>query len=214
MEAKTPMLMLGHEKQEIGAMGHITAQTIGQWRTVSFKVAQLDVVTADVDLLVVGMFEQDIVNQPKGGADQLDRVLHGTLGRLREGGIFKGMAGETLMLSAPPAPIEARSLMLIGMGNDLSASYSVIGHPTELAMRTALCMQARSAGCLLAWLERDIPSEMVEASAATMMQGALKAIDEHADTEKMPVLEWIFDIRNGDASRTAAALGRALNASS
>lgn len=192
-------------------MGEIAAGALGQRRGVRFKVAQIDVVTADVDLLVVGMFEQDGVNRPTGGANQIDTVLHGTLRRLREGGIFKGMIGETLMLSTPPAPIKTRSLMLIGMGDDLFSPHLSIGGLTGLAMRTALRMEARSVGCLLAWSERDIPSDMVEANATTMMQGALTAIGEHADARKPPDMDWIFDIRNGDAVRTAAALSRALH---
>lgn len=195
-------------------MQQVAPRTIGRRGSVSFKVAQIDVATIDVDLLVVGMFEQDVVDGAKGGADQVDRILHGTLGRLQKGGIFKGSVGETLMLTTPPSPIMARSLMLVGMGRHLTSRYFATGQPAELAMQAALRMNARSAACLLTWLEPDLPSETVEATAATMMKGALKAIDERAATELLPELEWVFDIRNGDGARTAAALGRALNSSS
>ncbi|WP_342249111.1 M17 family peptidase N-terminal domain-containing protein [Sphingomonas sp. OTU376] len=191
-------------------MGDIAGRTLGQRHGIRFKVAQVDVVAADVDLLVVGMFEDAAVNRPKGGANQLDKVLHGTLRRLREGGIFKGVMGETLMLSTPPAPIRARSLMLIGMGGSDSALHLSIGRLTELAMRTALRMDAHSAGCLLAWSERDIPPDRVEETAAGMMLGALRAIEENAEGKRQLDMDWTFDIRNGDAERTAAALGRAL----
>ncbi len=193
-------------------MTEIAAQTIGRRHAVQFKVAQLDVVSAKVDLLVVGMFEQDGVNTLGGGASQLDLALHGTLGRLREGGIFKGTEGETLMLSTPPPPIEARSLLLIGMGDGVTAPCTAVGHPTEIAMRTALRMEVRSVGCLLAWLDRAIPADMVEASAVSMMEGALRAIEERADCATINALDWIFDIRNGDAARTTEALTRALSA--
>ncbi|CCA90767.1 M17 family peptidase N-terminal domain-containing protein [Novosphingobium sp. PP1Y] len=193
-------------------MEQVTPLTIGRRGPISFKVAQIDVVCADVDLLVVGMFEQDVANRPKGGADQLDRVLDGTLSRLRKGGIFNGTAGETLVLATPPAPIRARSLMLIGMGDGIAPISTAARHPAELAMCTALRMNARSAGCLLMWLERDIPAEMVEAMAATMMEGVLKAVAERARREPLPELEWTFDIRNGDAARTAQALSHSLTA--
>ncbi|WP_176593773.1 M17 family peptidase N-terminal domain-containing protein [Sphingobium sp. EM0848] len=195
-------------------MEQIAARTIGYRRTVCFKAGQIDAVTAKVDLLVVGMFERHADNQPTGGADRIDRLLHGTLGRLREGEIFKGIAGETLTIATPPAPLCARSLMLVGLGDGLSADCGAIAHPTELAMRTALRMRARSVGCLLASLERDIPSAMIEACAATMMQGAMKAIDEHRDTGETPALDWVFDIRANDMARVEATLGRALEASS
>jgi hypothetical protein len=192
------------------AMSMIAPQTLGQCRGVRFKAAQIDVVAADVELLVVGMFKHDRVNRPIGGANQLDTVLHGTLRRLREGGIFKGEIGETLVLATPAEPIKARSLMLIGMGSSMPSLRFSIGTLTELAMRTALRMEARSTACLLAWSEREIPSEAVELTATAMMEGALRAVGEAADAERRSEMEWIFDIRNGDAIRTAAALGRAL----
>lgn len=195
-------------------MIEIPAQTLGERRGVQFRVAQIDVVSEDVDLLVVGMFEHGGSNRPTGGANQLDTVLHGTLRRLREGGIFKGTIGETLMLSTPPPPIKARSLMLIGMGGSTPYPHSSIGVLTELAMRTALRMEARSAGCLLTWSEREIPSDLVEETATAMMDGALRAIHEHDSARKKVELDWLFDIRNGDAIKTAEALDRALHAAS
>lgn len=191
-------------------MGGIAAQTLGERYGVRFKVTQIDVVAADVELLVVGMFEHDDVNCRTGGANQLDTVLNGTFRRLREGGIFKGTIGETLMLSTPSPPIKARSLMLIGMGGSTPSPHLSIGMLTELAMRTALRMEARSAGCLLAWSEREIPSALVEATATAMMEGALKAIAEHMGCRNETGMEWFFDIRSGDGARTAEALGRAL----
>ncbi|ODU67089.1 MAG: peptidase M17 [Novosphingobium sp. SCN 66-18] len=192
-------------------MGEISARTLGERRGVRFKVAQIDVLTEDVELLVVGMFEHDGSNLPTGGANQLDTVFQGTLSRLREGGIFKGTIGETLMLSTPPPPIKARALMLIGMGGSVPSPHVSIGGLTELAMRTALRMDARSAGCLLAWSEREIPSDLVEETATAMMEGALKAIEE-AGKGTSAEMDWIFDIRNGDATRTANALEQSLKA--
>lgn len=181
---------------------------IGTWRGVSFAVAQIDVLAAQDDLLVVGMFEKDVVGAHRGGADAVDHALQGTLSRLREGGIFTGGFGETLMLTGPQAPICAATLMLIGMGASLGAHPAAAGKLTGLAMEAALRIGAASVGCLLGWSELDLPEALVAPSAAAMMRGALAAIDAHA-LESMTMV-WTFDIRNGAAAQTTAALRDAL----
>ncbi|RSV40359.1 peptidase M17 [Sphingomonas sp. ABOLE] len=174
----------------------------------SFAVAQIDALAAEDDLLVVGMLEKDLAGAHRGGAEAVDHALHGTLSRLREGGIFTGGFGETLMLTRPAAPIHAATLMLIGMGTSLRAKPEAVGNLTGLAMRSALRIGAASVGCLLGWSELDLPEALVAPSAAAMMRGALAAIDAH-DAEAFP-MRWTFDIRNGAAAQTTAALRETL----
>ncbi|PVX30336.1 M17 family peptidase N-terminal domain-containing protein [Sphingomonas pokkalii] len=183
------------------------ARAIGEWRGVVFDVAQIDVTAASDDLLIVGMLEKDVPGRGNGGATELDHALHGTLSRLRAGGIFNGDFGETLMLTRPPAPIRAASLMLIGMGASPAIAPGPAGDLTELAMRTALRIGAGSVACLLGWSELDIPADQVAQSAAAMMHGALRAVDAHPNRARM---RWTFDVRNGHADRTEEALCAAL----
>ncbi len=189
-------------------MSKTVSLPIGAWRGVSFAAAQIDVVQAKDDLLVVGMLEKDVVRARRGGADAIDDVLHGTLSRLREGGIFTGGFGETLMLTRPPPPVRAAALLLIGMGASLSGRPEAVGTLTGLAMRTALGIGAASVGCLLGWSELDLPAALVAPSAAAMMRGALAAID--AQGGEVASMAWTFDIRNGAADHTTAALRDAL----
>ncbi|UYY77169.1 M17 family peptidase N-terminal domain-containing protein [Sphingomonas sp. R1] len=177
-----------------------------------FAVAEIDVLAADMDLLIVGMLEKDVAGAHRGGADALDHALHGTLSRLRQGGIFTGGFGETLMLARPAAPIRAGTVMLVGMGASLAAQPAAVGNLTGLAMRAALRIGAASVGCLLGWSELDIAEDQVAHSAAAMMRGALGAIDAQHGEGQAPPMAWTFDIRNGDATRTAAALAAALAA--
>lgn len=186
-------------------------RALGRWRNTSFKAAEIDVVAADVDLLIVGMSEHDVASEAKGGASQIDAALHGTLGRLREGGIFNGTFGESLSLTGPPRPIAAQAVLLIGMGRDLAGHPTRFAQLTHLAMRAALRMQARRAACLLGWSDLELPVADVTESAKSMMRGALLAIDD-AGLESSSALEWIFDIRNREADETAAALRIALEA--
>lgn len=184
-------------------------RALGRWRNTCFKAAEIDVVAADVDLLVVGMSEHDVASGATGGASQIDAALHGTLGRLREGGIFNGTFGETLSLTRPPSPIAAQAVMLIGMGRDLAGHPTRFAHLTHLAMRAALRMRAGRAACLLGWSDLELPPADVTGSAESMMRGALQALDD-AGSESSSALEWIFDVRNGEADQTAAALRVAL----
>ncbi|KAB7648550.1 M17 family peptidase N-terminal domain-containing protein [Polymorphobacter fuscus] len=192
-------------------MTDVAPQTLGQWRDVVFKVAQIDVATICVDLLIVGMSEQDVAAETRGGASQLDVALHGTLGRLREGGIFGGRFRETLVLTPLPAPVRAGTLLLVGMGPASRVDADSLFQLTHLAMRDARRRRAARAACLLGWSELDIPTTAIATSAASMMHGALRAIDDHPDPG-VPPLEWIFDIRNGEAARTTRALTAALAA--
>lgn len=193
-------------------MADPVSRAIGAWRGVAFAAAQIDVVHAADDLLIVGMLEKDVARGDRGGADAIDHALHGTLSRLRAGGIFTGGFGETLMLTRPPAPVRAGALMLIGMGASLSAQPAAVGNLTALAMRAALRIGAASVGCLLGWSERDLSAAEVEPCAVAMMRGALNAIDAHAAIGSVAAMHWTFDIRNGDSARTAAALAAALAA--
>lgn len=183
---------------------------IGSWRGISFAVAEIDVVRAEDDLLVMGMLEKDVAGAHRGGAEAMDHALHGTLSRLRAGGIFTGAFGETLLLTRPPAPIRASTLMLIGMGASLAGNPEAAGVLAEVAMRTALRIGATSVGCLLGWSELDLPPALVAPSAAAMMRGALAAVD--AQGQAAARMAWTFDIRNGAAAHTTAALRDALAA--
>lgn len=182
---------------------------IGAWRGVSFAVAQIDVVEAADDLLVVGMLERVVAGEHRGGADAVDHALHGTLSRLREGGIFTGSFGETLMLTRPPEPIRAATLMLVGMGRSFADYPEGVGNLTALAMRAALRIGASSVGCLLGWSELDLPDGLVVPTATAMMRGALAAIDGQ---DLHATMHWTFDIRNGAANDATAALRNALAA--
>lgn len=193
-------------------MEHPVSRALGAWRGVTFTAAQIDFVQSADDLLIVGMLEKDVARGDGGGADALDDALHGTLSRLRAGGIFTGGFGETLMLTRPPAPLRAGALMLMGMGASRLAQPSAMGNLTAIAMRAALGIGAESVGCLLGWSERDLADGEIEPRAIAMMQGALGAIDAQGGGREVAVMHWTFDIRNSGSARTAAALAATLAA--
>ncbi len=191
-------------------MSKTVSLPIGARRGVAFGVTEIDVVRAEDDLLVIGMPEKDVVRARRGGADAIDDVLHGTLSRLREGGIFSGGFGETLMLTQPPPPIRAAALLLIGMGTSPAARPEAIGTLAGMAMQTALRIGAGSVGCLLGWSGLDVPLAAVVPTAAAMMRGVLTAVDSQGGD--VAAMRWTFDIRNGAGAETTAALREALAA--
>lgn len=200
---------------------------LGRRGGVAFHAARIDAINSAVDLLVVGMAEQIDGGRPGGGAAALDRAWHGTLRRLRQGGIFRGGWGETLTLIAPPAPLRAGALMLIGLGptpqvhgdgrlrNAETGRFTAgpadtggIGDLTALAMDAALRMAARNTACLLGWCGSAPPLSWAVPAAEAMMHGALAALGRHGAPGH--AMDWTFDIRGRHATAVAAALSAPL----
>lgn len=157
----------------------------------TFRAAEIDVLRADVDLLIVGMSARPVQHHDNAGVDRLDHALHGTLSRLRQGGIFAGAMGETLMLSTPPLPVTARSLMLIGLGDAPIDALDAIVTLTVSAMDAALRSDAQSAACLVPWAEVGLTPDRARKVAAAMMAGAIGALAA-APPPARP-LDWTFD---------------------
>lgn len=174
-------------------MENSASRALGERRGVHFSAARVDVVSADVDLLVVGMFRPGCAAHGDDGAARLDAALHGVLGKLREGGIFGGGLDEVLILSALPLPLRARALMVVGMGACGEADPAMIGRQTGLALSAALRMGVGSAACLLATSEWQIPHERTGEAGSAMMAGALAAIERHVWPPGRRI-QWIFDI--------------------
>lgn len=180
---------------------------LGHFGPVRFSLARIDI-AAPVDLLIVGMQAGRSPTQAAGGESSLDAALHGTLGRLRAGGIFTAAVGEELTLSTPPPPIRAKALMLIGMGTPPAAQAELMGALAHQAMRGALRCEARRVACLLGWNGLALPHARIAAGARAMMRGVLAALERHGPGAQP--MEWMFDIHQGDAVRIAAALQAAL----
>lgn len=187
---------------------------LGRYRHVTFHAAPIDAVAAPVDLLVVGMLEKQGSGHSGDGVNRIDDVLHGTLWRLRAGGIFRGAPGEALTLSTPPPPLRAQALLLIGIG-EAPLSRPTLTAPFQIeqaigqAMRAALCTHARTVACVMEWSGLDLPAPMIAPTARAMMRGALGAIDAMADQPALP-LDWTFDIRHGEAEPAARAMAETL----
>lgn len=139
-------------------------------------VAPVDAVSADVSLAIAGMFTRELGGTgPTGGLDHLDKALGGAMTRLRSDGIFGAALGETLILSAPAAPIRADHVLAVGLGDPLHWSESQLEQAVAVAATAALRLQAKSVAFAPSLLDSGLPSSLDAASAA-LMRGLLSVL--------------------------------------
>lgn len=176
-------------------MDGIKAQHVGVYHKMCFEVGRVDPVEADVDLLIVGMPIIPALEDPAQSTCELDRALLGTLSHLRAGGIFKGDFGETLILSSLPAPVRARSILIIGMGLAAEITPGIMGNLAGIAARAAIPLDSCTIACLLALPNGDATPASIAQTAQHMMDHMLDAMDACHDPTRFTDRRWIFDLR-------------------
>ncbi|MDG3004930.1 M17 family peptidase N-terminal domain-containing protein [Paludisphaera mucosa] len=99
--------------------------------------------TADVALQIVCYFRHKPAGDvTKGAAVELDRHLGGVVAALRDRGEFAGEALETILIVPPKDAIKARSLLLIGLGDEGSLSLERMEQVGKVALREAVRLRA------------------------------------------------------------------------
>ncbi len=95
--------------------------------------------TADVPLQVVCYFRySDALAQRMTGAPvELDKHLGGAIASLRERGEFRGDALETILIRTPEGSIQAKALLLVGLGPEESLSLETMERVGRVALREA-----------------------------------------------------------------------------
>jgi hypothetical protein len=170
-------------------------RSIGTYRNVCLQVAAWDSVSAPVDLAISAMFQREMPGTRLGGGlSHLDNALRGAVVTLRQSGIFHGNEGETLMLSAPPAPIKAKAVLLVGAGDPISWTVETAYRTASTAMRTALRLGSASAAFAPSLLDSGLDHIATAGAAEGFMRGCLSALDDHAQTPAAsPLRRWVFD---------------------
>jgi len=176
-------------------------QTLGSYRNVAVDVAGWDSTAATVDLSCACMFTHEAHGATlSGGLAHLDQALGGTLTSMRQQGLFRAERGETLFLSAPPAGVAAKTLLVIGLGAPEDWSPSVMESAVRQAIGAAFFRPLRSIALAASMLDGGLtPAETAGASSA-MLQGLTKALDAAAHLRAMNVVEplplnhWVFDV--------------------
>jgi hypothetical protein len=176
-------------------------QTIGSYRGVSVDVAGWDSTAATVDLSCACMFTHEAHGATLGGGlAHLDQALEGTLTTMRKDGLFRAERGESLFLSAPPAGVAAKALLVIGLGAPEDWSPGVMASVVRQAVGAAFFRPLRSMALAASMLDGGLtPAETAGASSA-MLRGLTEALDAAAHLRAMNFVEplrltrWVFDV--------------------
>lgn len=106
---------------------------------VALKVRMEGPYTADVPLQVVCYFKYtaDGAKKMTGAPVELDKALGGTIASLRERGEFRGDESETFLLVPPAKSIQAKALLLVGLGDEAKLSLDTMERVGNVALREA-----------------------------------------------------------------------------
>lgn len=106
---------------------------------VAFDVVAWGPAQANVDISVACMFEHEMGSAGMaGGLLALDQALGGQLSRLRTQSAFRAQPMETLLITAHPASIAARAVLVIGLGDPTMLDGETLRRATRVAMREAI----------------------------------------------------------------------------
>jgi len=189
---------------------------IGTAQDVAFDTAAWGPAAADVDLSVACMFEHEADGAAvAGGLLALDRALGGLLTRMRGTGAFRGQEMETLLVSLPPAPIPARAVLVIGLGQPATLTADVLRRAARAALREAVRLGAASLAFAPSVLDAghtdnaglDMPHVMLDG-----MLGALAAEQMLADggfARPLALRSCTFDVGAARLEGAARAFGEA-----
>jgi hypothetical protein len=117
----------------------VKEQTVDGPHGLAIKVRMEGPYTADVPLQVVSYFKytEDGAKRMAGAPVELDKRLGGVINSLRARGDFPGASLETLLIKPKEGTIKARSLLLIGVGNESQLSLDTMERVGETALRQA-----------------------------------------------------------------------------
>ncbi len=176
-------------------------QTVGSYRGVSVEVAVWDATAATVDLSCACMFTHEAHGARLGGGlAHLDQALGGEPQAMRQQGLFRAERGDSLFLSAPPAGVAAKALLVIGLGAPEDWSIEVMEAAVRQAVGTAFFRPFRSIALAASMLDGGLTPEETAGAASAMLRGLTKGLDAAAHLHAMNFVEplsldrWVFDV--------------------
>jgi hypothetical protein len=115
---------------------------------VKIKVRMEGPYTADVPLQVVCYFKYTPEGEKRmrGAPVELDKRLGGVIASLRERGEFVGDELETLLITPPKDAIKAKSLLLVGLGDEDAVSLKLMETVGRASLRQAARLGASRVG--------------------------------------------------------------------
>jgi hypothetical protein len=122
----------------------VKEQLINGPHSIHIRVRMEGPYTADTPLQVVCYFKytKDAAQQMTGAPVELDKRLGGVINSLRTRGEFQGTPLETILLKPKNGAIKAKSLLLIGLGDESQLSLNTMERVGQTALRQAKAVGA------------------------------------------------------------------------
>ncbi|QYA15952.1 MULTISPECIES: M17 family peptidase N-terminal domain-containing protein [unclassified Rhizobium] len=156
----------------------VELESFGNWRGVSLEVAPWDTGHAQVDLSAACMFTHELDSTGiKGGLLHLDQALGGRLTALRRSGSFKAKFMETLLVSTPPTGVQAKSLLIVGLGTPSAWTADITAHAVSVAVRTAVQRGDRSMAFAPSLLDSGLNPERTVDITRGMVKAVIDTIE-------------------------------------
>ncbi len=182
---------------------------VGSVFGVSTEVVAWDAVGADVELSCAAMFSREAGGaEVIGGLAHLNAAFHGQLLELRSEGAFTAAAGECLLIPTPPRGINAKKLLIVGLGEPDGWSVENLSQAIRSAAEFAMALGVRSAAFAPGMLDSGIAPSTTAGASTFMVDGLTAALRARARLVDLgfaekPLLErWVFDV---GAARLASA---------
>lgn len=161
---------------------------------VTFEVVTGSFVTIPAELCIVGLFTRQVAIAFTGGAlADLEVALNGVLAALRKDGLYTGELGDKMLLSSLPAPMTARAILLVGLGEPDLWSPRIAESVSFVAMLEALRLGVESAVFAPCLQDSGLDSSASMGTSAGMLAGSRKALKSLSLNSSSPALRrWMF----------------------
>ncbi len=186
---------------------------------VAIKVRMEGPYTAETPLQVVCYikYTQDGARRMTGAPVELDKKLGGVIASLRERGEFEGVALETLLFIPPKGSIQAKAVLLVGLGEEGSLSLDRMERVGRVAVRKASRLGVRRVA--FAPLIRDQGDTTLGAGdvGKAVAKGVLLAYDTEKRLQKEGLAaewsleEWAFEAGPVYFSETVVGVKRGIS---
>ncbi len=174
-----------------------------------FEVQRKELTAAGGDAVVIPLTKADA---PPRALRTLDDALAGLIARVWDAGDFTGKSGE--VLSLPVAGIGAKRLVLVGLGDEKSASAESLRAAGGRAAKALSRAKAKQGSIAVPALRRVKPEEAGQALTEGVVLGAYRFDKYKSGNDKPPALEGITllasDAQQVVALRRGVKLGEIL----
>jgi len=157
----------------------VKEQAVNGPNSVNINVRMEGPYTADKPLQVVCYFKytKEGAKRMTGAPVELDKRLGGAINSLRTRGEFHGAPLETILIKPKDAAIKAKSLLLIGLGDESQLSLDVLERVGQTALRQAKSIGATKIAFAPLIRDQGNTSIGVGAVETAVVKGMLLAYD-------------------------------------